>query len=433
MPSSATRARSGDRAASHFSSPVKASLLAVSAYLVCLLAGSASAQEMPGHEGMSMPMGPPFMFGAQAILELSRVSPAHSGNTYTEGYVTQPALMAAVRAFDGALRGTGTLDVEGLTLRRGELTPGAWGEGYVDRRHPHTYIHEIVASGVLERARVGASLSAGKGFAPFGTDDPMVRPFVKYPSNHHLSQILERAVVIGAARAGPLILEAGTFSGDEPRRPSDFADVSHLGDSWAARATLRPLAALELEASRAFVRSPERPDRQGLDQRKWSASARWGGQDRRAPYALLEWATTRESGPGAPGFRFSSVLGEGSTAAGPLLLALRYERSTRPEEERLANPFRSPRPSPDFSIISVTRWESITAHARWLGAVRGGILRPEPFVEAMLSRPSDARPGPLFSARDFYGATRIWTLSAGVRLEAGMVHGRMGRYGIAAE
>ena len=28
----------------------------------------------------------------------------------------------------------------------GELAPGDWGEGFVDRRHPHTYLHELVLS-----------------------------------------------------------------------------------------------------------------------------------------------------------------------------------------------------------------------------------------------------------------------------------------------
>ena len=39
-----------------------------------------------------------------------------------------------------------TLDFEGLTLDRGQLNPGAYGEGYADRRHPHTYLHEAMAS-----------------------------------------------------------------------------------------------------------------------------------------------------------------------------------------------------------------------------------------------------------------------------------------------
>src|SRR5512146_32968 len=168
----------------------------------------ASAQEPAMGEMGGMPMSSPFSIGGQGILELTRVSPAHSGMSYTEGYLTEPAIMVHARPFGGHLEGTGTLDLEGLTLTRGELTPGAWGEGYVDRRHPHTYVHELMASGVVG-SRWAGSVSAGKGFAPFGTDDPMVRPFVKYPVNHHLSQILERAVVVAGVRAGPALLEVG--------------------------------------------------------------------------------------------------------------------------------------------------------------------------------------------------------------------------------
>ena len=89
-------------------------------------------------------------------------------------------------------------NLEGWTLDRGELNAGVWGEGYVDRRHPHTFLHELILSATTSLAGFDASLSAGRGFAPFGTDDPMVRPFVKYPANHHLAQILERWVAIGA-------------------------------------------------------------------------------------------------------------------------------------------------------------------------------------------------------------------------------------------
>jgi hypothetical protein len=105
-------------------------------------------------------------------------------------------------------------------MERGELSTGAFGEGYVDRRHPHTYLHEAVASGVGALGPLAFSLSAGRGFAAFGTDDPMVRPFEKYPINHHLSQILERSIVIGALRFGPAILEGSTFGGDEPTSPA---------------------------------------------------------------------------------------------------------------------------------------------------------------------------------------------------------------------
>ncbi len=110
---------------------------------------------------------------------------------------------------------TGTLNFERWTLDLGELNAGIWGEGYVDRRHPHTFVHELVAT--LQGRMLGLDLSVtgGKGFAPFGTDDPMVRPFVKYPANHHLAQILERGVLIAAVRRGALLLEGGIFNGDE--------------------------------------------------------------------------------------------------------------------------------------------------------------------------------------------------------------------------
>src|SRR3982751_5961789 len=179
----------------------------------------AFAQQM---EMSSSAGSPSIMVGAQAIGVVTRVSPAFNGRDFTEGYLTQPALMAHARFLDGRLAMRVTLDFEGLTLQRGELTPGAYGEGYVDRRHPHTYTHEVMATlatGDDPARRFAASLSAGKGFAPFGTDDPMMRPFVKFPANHHLSQILERVVAIGAVRAGPLSLEAGAFHGQRPVGP----------------------------------------------------------------------------------------------------------------------------------------------------------------------------------------------------------------------
>ena len=42
-------------------------------------------------------------------------------------------------------RGIGMFNFEGLTLGRGELSTAGFGEGYVDRRHPHAYVHELLA------------------------------------------------------------------------------------------------------------------------------------------------------------------------------------------------------------------------------------------------------------------------------------------------
>ena len=114
----------------------------------------------------------------------------------TGWYLTQPAVMANVEREGGLLTLRTTLNFEGVTQRDGELAYGGWGEGFIDKRHPHNLLHEFMLSFNSWNVR-GAdfSLSAGKGFVPYGTDDPMARPGLKYPTNPHLSQILERRTV----------------------------------------------------------------------------------------------------------------------------------------------------------------------------------------------------------------------------------------------
>jgi hypothetical protein len=342
--------------------------------------------------------------------------------------------MGHVALLGGRLRSAATINLEGLTLRRGELNGGIYGEGYVDRRHPHTFVHELMVSGVGAAGPVRLSLAAGKGFAPFGTDDPMTRPFVKYPVNHHLAQILERYVAIAAARYGRVLLEAATFNGDEPFHPSSWPSGSRFGDSWSTRATVAPTGGLELAASVARVASPEQLVGDGLDQRKSSLAARWERRDplgRRA-YALVEWARTDEMQGRRRAFRYASVLAEAMGRVGRLELGARYERTGRPEEERLLDPFRSPRPHPDYNLLGITEWRIVTAAAA--ARVDAGarvVLRP--FVEvARLGAREVVRPS-TFVPAEFYGADRQWSLSVGLRIEAGMLHARMGRYGVAGE
>ena len=252
--------------------------------------------------------------GLHGVFMGSHVRNGVGGEPVTEGYLTQPTVMAGASGWGGRLAGMATISLEGLTLRRGELAPGGYGEGYVDRRHPHTYLHELLLT-LRSPGEEGVSVSAGRGFAPFGTDDPMVRPFVRFPVNHHLAQVLERLVLIGAARRGPLLLEAGLFSGDEPSGPTDPGTLDRFGDSWAVRLTAMPVAGLELQGSRAQVTSPELPLGGGWDQRKWSASLRLerplGGG---GAYGLVEWARTTELDGAAEVFSFGSVLGEASYA-----------------------------------------------------------------------------------------------------------------------
>ena len=209
--------------------------------------------------------------GAQGIAVVTHESPAIHGRDLTEGYLTQPVVMAQLSPLRELLSLKSTLNLEGATLKRGELNVGIYGEGYIDRRHPHTYLHELVATSAKRFSADGVggvSLTVGKGFAPFGTDDPMSRPFEKYPINHHLAQILERAVAIGALRARAWILEAGAFNGDEPTSPGDVPDRKRYWDSWSSRITFAPWPQGEFQTSYARVKSPENPSGAGADQRK---------------------------------------------------------------------------------------------------------------------------------------------------------------------
>lgn len=367
---------------------------------------------------------------AQGIPLVTRAAPTVGAVARTEATLTQTALMAGATLYDGRIRGTVTLNGEGLTMRDGELNTGAYGEGFVDRRHPHTYLHELVATGVHTAGPFTLSASAGRGFAPFGTDDPMMRPLVKYPINHHLAQILERTFAAGAARLGPVVLEGATFAGDEPTSPSSLPRLARFGDSWSARATLHPAEWAEVQGSYARVASPEQPTGFGLDQRKRSASARLRSRDG-ARYLLAEWAATAEVDPArdAEAFSYQSALVEGAARAGPFGLALRLEQTDRPEEERLSNPFRTPRPASDLSIAGITRWRVATLNISAPALVRGA-LSGIPFVEVARLAPS-ARGAALIEPRVVYGESQLWMLTAGLRLRLGPAHGRMGRYGAA--
>ena len=107
-------------------------------------------------------------------------SDANENVTQTELYATQPAVMFNVESRRSTVVLRTTLNFEGITQPDGELTFGGWGEGFIDRRHPHTFMHEAMLSVNIRDVEGGAlSLSAGRGFAPYGTDDPMARPVVK--------------------------------------------------------------------------------------------------------------------------------------------------------------------------------------------------------------------------------------------------------------
>jgi hypothetical protein len=379
------------------------------AMIAVALAGRAGAQR------------PTIEWGAQAVPALTATSIVPGDRSLTEARVLLPVAMLHAATFGGRLRLVATADFEKYTITHGELAPGNWGESFADRRHPHTLVHELILVGG------GAHLfvAAGKGFVPFGTDDPMARPAVRFPVNHHLSQILERAVAIGGARVRWVTLEGAVFNGDEPVSPGSWPAWDRFGDSWAGRLTLAPIPGFEGQVSVAAVHSPENRPGAGPDDRKVSVSTRW---ERGRWYGELEWARTAT----ADGFFvYHSVLAEGAVTLPRHRPYLRIERSDRPEEERVfGSPFRTRRPLFENSILGITRWTVVTVGDAL--ELRRGPVRWAPFVEGAwigIARVG----GGVFDPNTFYGRERGASLTVGIRLAAGMRMHRMGRYAPALE
>lgn len=369
---------------------------------------------------------------AQGVVAGTHVDPIPGGGSLTEVRVVQPAVMLHTRALGDRLALRATLNLEGLTIPEGVLTVGAWGEGFNDRRHPHTYGHEIMVSGndllgPIDGA-TNVSLSVGKGFVPFGSDDPMSRPAFAYPVNHHWSQVLERAVAMAGVRAGPLLLEGALFNGDEPERPTQWPRVAgRFGDSWSARATVLPQPWLELSGSRAAVKSPEHRGGAATVQQKWHLSARAARTvGRGRGYAMVEWARNTEA---AGFFEFHSALAEASWTLGGVLGYYRFERTERPEEARTLNLFRSLRPHLENSILGTTRWSVHTAGSRVHLRFVPPPVRVEALAEGSYGRAANVGGG-LFDPQGIYGRTTLWSLTLGLRISTGSEH-RMGRYGAA--
>jgi len=357
-----------------------------------------------------------------AAAEFTDVRPAPGGGAASEFGIEQIVARVAARTPDGRWRLWASLNAEGFTMSDGVLNLGAFGEGYADRRHPHTFVHELAVGTVRSVAGARVSLTVGKGFAAFGTDDPMHRPALKFPVNHHWAQIVERFVLITGVTMGPVGFEGTLFNGDEPERPEQWPALGRFADSWALRATVMPRSAVELQVSRAHVRSPEHRAGSGPDAEKWSASAavtgrRLGGAVR----ALGEWAQTEEAGQ-----RYTSLLAEVDWLAGGHRPYARIERTDRPEEERRLDPFETVRPPLDDHILGVTRWTIATVgygHRLDVGRI---VL--EPLVEASLARVRETVGG-LFDPVLFYGGDTLRSLTVAVRVHWGTAS-TMGRYGM---
>ena len=398
-------------------------------------ATESEAGEQMQHRMFRLPLGDWHLVGMGQVFPVVTTGGPDNGEggelRRTEWYLTQPALMANLESPSRRLVLRTTLNLEGVTLGSGELTYGGWGEGFIDKRHPHTLLHEAMLSwNIRQTAGGGLSLSAGKGFAPYGTDDPMSRPGLKFPTNHHLSQVLERWTVNGIWQLAGWSLEAGVFGGTEPEGPYDFANIRSFPDSWSGRMARRWTAgagsATEWEASVSHARVIESHHGHEETTRLLNAALRHSGPAGPGMlYGLAE--ASRSDLEDADGY--TSLLAEMRYDANRHQPYLRLEYATRPEYARMG-----PAGSDDFfrydhdgHATGATRWLIATAaYARQLGSEPASL---RPFLEVQYHRvraergdvPRDAFPGMDSS---------FWVLSVGARLFLGGGPMRMGSYGV---
>ncbi|HUF76688.1 MAG TPA: hypothetical protein VMM35_10435 [Longimicrobiales bacterium] len=348
----------------------------------------------------------------------------------TSVYLTQPAVMANLESPSQRLVLRTTLNFEGLTQEDGELTFGGWGEGFIDSRHPHTLVHELMLSlNLWEVAGGSASLSVGKGFAPYGTSDPMARPGLKYPTNHHLSQILERWTLNGTLLVDRWSLEAGVFGGQEPEGPYDFSNIESFGDSWSVRVARRfgsgSGPAAEWEAAASFGSITEYAHTVRETTRLVNAALRHAAPLGRGHlYALAEGSQSFLAGHED----FFSLLAEARYQIGGHQPYARVEYAARPEYAREGAPGEDGffRYEHHEDPIGTTRWLIATAaYAYELSAAPWGL---RPFVEVQHHQVRGDAGG--IVATDLFGRTRFWAVSVGARVFLGGGPMRMGTYGV---
>ena len=163
----------------------------------------------------------------------------------------------------------------------------------------------------------------------------MVRPFLRYPVNHHLAQILERAVRSRRSRGARSPRRPASSTATSPSGPA--SGPGSAGGSATPGARGSRASSFRAGRCRGRTRTSIRPSiGPARAPTRTSGVSRRGGSGPSAGipvYGLMEWARTSE----ADGFFvFHSVLAEGAWTAGPHRLQYRFERTERPEEERIA-------------------------------------------------------------------------------------------------
>jgi hypothetical protein len=256
----------------------------------------------------------------------------------------------------------------------------------------------------------------------------MARPGLKYPTNHHLSQILERWTVNAAYQRAGWSVEAGIFGGQEPEGPYDFSNLESFGDSWSGRVARRwgsaatPDAVWEASISvgsvTEFAHTVEETTRFG--NLAVTRTAPLGGGEL---YGLAEASRSFI----ADHDDFFSLLAEARWNGGGHQPYARVEYAARPEYARkgLAGDDAFFLYEHDTDPIGTTRW--LIATAAYALELTPSPWSVRPFVEVQHHQVR-ADTGPV-TATDLYGRTSFWALSLGARIFIGGEPMRMGSYG----
>lgn len=417
--------------------------VAVLATVTLALPGRAHAQHVMAPGGGPAPTSPSMwsrQLGGWRLTGMAQAFPAltvgapggreGSAPRRSGWYLTQPVAMTSLESRGGRLVLRTTLDLEGLTQPDGELTFGGWGEGFLDKRHPHTLIHELMVSlNGWDTGGGSVSVSAGRGFAPYGTEDPMSRPGLKYPTNHHLSQIPERWVVSGAWARERWSVEAGAFAGAEPDGAWDLSNFDGFGRSWSARVARGWGAERgpdEWQASVSHARLRETRGGGAVEHtRLWNGALRHSGASGRVGLSALVEGSLADAGADD---RYFSVLGEARVVSGAHQPYLRLEHATRPEYPRDGAPGTDAffRYDHDAMPLGSTRWLIVTAGYAVEATRAPGSVRPFVEVQRHGVRPDRGTVQPV----DLFGARSFWAITAGARIFLGGDPMPMGRYGV---
>jgi hypothetical protein len=189
-----------------------------------------------------------------------------------------------------------------LLFQTGETADGV--TTLVDRQHPHDFFMELSAAYSQPLGDSGSvSIYGGlPGEAALGPPSFMHRfsgmRIPEAPLTHHWldSTHVTMGVVTLGATQGPFKLEASAFNGREPDQFRWNIETRPF-DSWSARLTWNPTAALSIQASYGYLASPEElePDLSvrrttasaiyttDIAGSKWGTTLAWGRNDKRDP------------------------------------------------------------------------------------------------------------------------------------------------------